>query len=104
MPRLPRVSGREARRAFERAGWTYSRTRGDHMILRRLPGKRSLVVPDHDALASFIRAEPLRTAGLTVDEFLDLLELHRDCQARTVLAAATSDLRDAFDPRRRARL
>ena len=72
MPRLPRVSGRETRRAFERAGWTYSRTTGDHMILT-MAGKRSLVIPDYDDLPPFIVRGLLRTAGLTVDEFIDLL-------------------------------
>ena len=72
MPRLPRVSGRQARRAFERAGWVHDRTTGDHMIMT-MAGKRSLVVPDYDILAPFILRRLLRTAGLTVDQFIDLL-------------------------------
>lgn len=72
MPKLPRVSGREARRAFERAGWAYRRMTGDHMQLT-MPGKRTLVIPDYDVLPSFILRGLLRTAGMTVDEFLALL-------------------------------
>jgi predicted RNA binding protein YcfA (HicA-like mRNA interferase family) len=72
MPRLPRLSGREARRAFERAGWTHARTTGDHMQLTR-PGKRTLTIPDYDDLPTFILRGLLRTAGLTVEEFLALL-------------------------------
>jgi predicted RNA binding protein YcfA (HicA-like mRNA interferase family) len=72
MARLPRISGQEARRAFERAGWVHSRTTGDHMILTKA-GKRSLVVPDYDILPAFILRRLIRTAGLTVDEFVELL-------------------------------
>ena len=72
MPKLPRISGRRARRAFERAGWTYVRTTGDHMLLTML-GRRTLVVPDYDVLPPFVLRGLLRTAGLTVDEFIALL-------------------------------
>jgi len=72
MPKLPRISGREARRAFERAGWTHRRTTGDHMILTMV-GRRSLVVPDYDDLPPFILRGLIRTAGLTIDQFIDLL-------------------------------
>ncbi len=72
MPRLPRLSGREVLRAFERAGWTHARTTGDHMILT-MAGKRSLVVPDYDDLPPFILRGLIRTAGLSVDAFIDRL-------------------------------
>jgi len=72
MPRLPRISGRQARRAFERVGWKHVRTTGDHMLLT-MPGKRTLAVPDYDILPAFLLRGLLRTAGLTVDEFVALL-------------------------------
>lgn len=72
MPRLPRISGREAGRAFARVGWAHDRTTGDHMQLT-MPGKRTLVVPDYDDLPPFILRGLIRTAGITVDEFLALL-------------------------------
>ena len=72
MPKLPRISGRLARRAFERAGWVYARTTGDHMLLT-MPGRRTLVIPDYDVLPAFILRGLLRTAGLTVEEFIALL-------------------------------
>jgi predicted RNA binding protein YcfA (HicA-like mRNA interferase family) len=72
MPKLPRVSGRAARRVFERAGWNHARTTGDHMQLT-MPGKRTLAVPDYDELPTFILRGLLRTAGMTLDEFLALL-------------------------------
>ncbi|MGQ9626747.1 MAG: type II toxin-antitoxin system HicA family toxin [Anaerolineae bacterium] len=33
MSKLPRISGREAVRAFERAGWEVARQRGSHIIV-----------------------------------------------------------------------
>ncbi|MHB8620559.1 MAG: type II toxin-antitoxin system HicA family toxin [Chloroflexota bacterium] len=72
MPKLPRISGREARVTFERAGWTFARQRGDHLVLTK-PGKRSLVIPDYDELPTFLLRGLLRTAELTVAEFLGLL-------------------------------
>lgn len=72
MPKLPRISGREARRAFERAGWVHHRTTGDHMILT-MSGKRSLVIPDYDDVPPFILRGLLRTASLSVEELIDLL-------------------------------
>lgn len=72
MPRLPRISGREVRRAFERAGWTYARTRGDHMILG-MQGRRPLAVPDYSIVPPYILSGLLRTADLTIEEFTALL-------------------------------
>ncbi len=37
------------------------------------PGKRTLVVPDYDTLPPFLLRGLLRTAELSVDEFLALL-------------------------------
>jgi len=73
MPRLPRISGRAARRAFERAGWVYVLTRGDHMKLAQRGKRRPLAVPDYDILPLSILRGLLRTAGLTVEEFIALL-------------------------------
>ena len=72
MPRIPRISGREARAAFERAGWVHARTTGDHMQMT-MPGKRTLAVPDYDVLPAFVLRRLLRTAGITVAEFQSLL-------------------------------
>jgi predicted RNA binding protein YcfA (HicA-like mRNA interferase family) len=45
MPKLPDVSGKEARRALERLGFVFKRQSGSHAILRR--GNRGCVVPMH---------------------------------------------------------
>jgi predicted RNA binding protein YcfA (HicA-like mRNA interferase family) len=73
VPRLPRISGREALRAFERDGWVHRRTSGDHMQLTK-PGFRTLVVPDHRELRVGTLRGLIRSAGLSVDRFVALLQ------------------------------
>jgi predicted RNA binding protein YcfA (HicA-like mRNA interferase family) len=73
MPQLRIVSGREARRAFERAGWTFDRQRGSHMILVKSGVPINLSVPDHRELDRGLLRGLIRDAGLTVEQFLSLL-------------------------------
>ena len=73
MPPLPVVSGREAVRAFERAGWEFSRQKGSHMILTK-PGERHNVnIPNHREVKVGLLLKEIRKAGLTVAEFIELL-------------------------------
>lgn len=48
MPRLPRLSGREAVRALERVGFVRVRQRGSHVVLQH--GMLTCVVPNHREL------------------------------------------------------
>jgi len=70
---LPRVSGSEARRAFERNGWVMRRQKGSHMILTKAGSMVSLSVPDHIELAPGTLRKLIRLAGMTVEEFRDSL-------------------------------
>jgi predicted RNA binding protein YcfA (HicA-like mRNA interferase family) len=72
MPKLPRISGRQARRAFERDGWLHGRTTGDHMQWTK-PGYRTLVIPDKRELDPRILRGLLRAARLDIDRFIELL-------------------------------
>jgi len=72
--KLPRVSGREVVRAFVRIGYEVDRQRGSHGVLRhRDPPHRRLVVPDHREVAKGTLRKLVREAGLTVDEFSELV-------------------------------
>jgi predicted RNA binding protein YcfA (HicA-like mRNA interferase family) len=73
MPRLPIISGREARKAFEKAGWIFDRQRGSHMIFGKANAPGMLSVPDHRKLDTGLLRGLIRDAGLSVDEFLKLL-------------------------------
>jgi predicted RNA binding protein YcfA (HicA-like mRNA interferase family) len=74
LPELPVLSGRAARKAFERAGWEFSRQTGSHMILTRKGSVASLSIPDHRELAPGLLRKLIRAGGLTVAQFRDLLQ------------------------------
>jgi len=74
MPKLPVVSGMQARRAFEKAGWIFIRVGSSrHMILRKQAFSVALSIPDHKELDRGLLISLIRDAGITVDEFLALL-------------------------------
>jgi predicted RNA binding protein YcfA (HicA-like mRNA interferase family) len=70
MPRLPIVSGREAVRAFQSLGWEVARQSGSHIILVKEGHPATLSVPDHDEVAKGTLRGLIRSAGLTVEEFI----------------------------------
>ena len=73
MASLPTISGRQARDAFLKDGWTFARQRGSHMILIKPGHLASLSVPDHKELAKGTLRGLLRSAGMTPEQFIDLL-------------------------------
>lgn len=74
MPPLPVVSGAEAIKALEKAGFVLTRVKGSHHMLKH-PEGRFTVVPVHqrkDLPAGTLR-RAIRDAGLSVAEFIALL-------------------------------
>ena len=74
MPKLPRISGREAVRAFRQAGWEVARQRGSHVVLTRPGSIYTLSIPLHPVLGPGLLRDLIRKAGLTVEEFIVLLD------------------------------
>jgi len=74
MPKLPRISGREAVRAFQQAGWEVARQRGSHIVLTRPGSIYTLSIPLHPVLGPGLLRDLIRKAGLTVEEFIALLD------------------------------
>ena len=71
MSRLPSISGREARRAFERAGRVFVRQRRtSHMILAKEGKEAILSIPDHKNLKRLLLSDLIRDAEMTREEFL----------------------------------
>jgi predicted RNA binding protein YcfA (HicA-like mRNA interferase family) len=71
---LPVISGREAVRAFGKAGYETDRQRGSHIIMRQPESPhRRLTIPDHKELKKGTLRALIRQAGLTVEEFVALL-------------------------------
>jgi len=69
MPDLPRFSGQEAIRVFQRLGFSVVRQRGSHVVLRR--GDRGCVIPLHKELAVGTLRSAIKQAGLTVEMFVE---------------------------------
>ena len=73
MPRLPVLSGEATVRNFERFGWTVARQRSSHIVMTK-PGEiATLSVPNHSTVAKGTLRSLIRSAGLTLDEFLATL-------------------------------
>jgi predicted RNA binding protein YcfA (HicA-like mRNA interferase family) len=73
MPKLPRISGREAVQAFEKAGWEVARQRGSHVVLIKPGSIYTLSIPLHRVLGPGLLRDQIRKAELTIEEFIDLL-------------------------------
>lgn len=73
MPPLPVISGRRCVAALARIGFVQTGHRGSHMIIERDAPPTMISVPDHSTLDRGTLRSIIRQAGLTVQEFLDLL-------------------------------
>jgi predicted RNA binding protein YcfA (HicA-like mRNA interferase family) len=73
MNKLPKISGRDCVNALNRAGFYRKRQKGSHIILRRDDPFAQLVVPDHKELDRGTLRAIIRQAGLSVEQFVELL-------------------------------
>ena len=74
MPKLPVVSGQDVVRALTKAGFEVHHQKGSHIILKQTvsPFAR-LSVPHHKELKRGLLLSVLRDAGLTREQFIELL-------------------------------
>ncbi len=74
MPKLPIISGIEAVKALSKIGYEVDHQTGSHIILRqRKYPYRRLTVPKHNEVAKGTLRGLIKQAGLTVEEFTELL-------------------------------
>lgn len=73
MSRLGNISGKEAVAAFLKAGWIYRGQVGSHAVLTKEGSPVNLSIPQHKELGIGILRSLIKNAGLTVEEFRDLL-------------------------------
>ena len=73
MPKLPVVSARDCIKALQRVGFEISRQRGSHITLHRDSPQGRTTVPNHGTLKPGMLHKIIKDAGLTVEEFIDLL-------------------------------
>jgi len=70
--RLANISGKDAAKAFQKAGWQVRGQVGSHLVLTKPGVRANLTIPQHAELSPVTLRGLIRTAGLTVDEFLNL--------------------------------
>jgi predicted RNA binding protein YcfA (HicA-like mRNA interferase family) len=75
MPKLPRISSREAIRALERLGFNQVRQTGSHVVMKKQTeeGAIGCVVPMHQELKTGTLSGILKQARVTVEEFTESL-------------------------------
>lgn len=74
--KLPRLSGIEIIKILSKKGFMIARQKGSHIILIKESedAKRAVVVPNHEEVDKGTLLEIIRQAGLTRDEFLELIK------------------------------
>ena len=73
MPKLPVVSARDCLKALQKIGFEFKRQNGSHITLIRDNPHGRVTVPNHKPLKPGMLYRIIRDAGLTVEEFIDLL-------------------------------
>jgi predicted RNA binding protein YcfA (HicA-like mRNA interferase family) len=70
---LPVLNGHKVVRAFENLGWQvarHARQRGSHIIMVKDGEIATLSIPDHREVVKGTLRSLIRTAGITVEEFI----------------------------------
>ncbi|MEH2281823.1 MAG: type II toxin-antitoxin system HicA family toxin [Nostoc sp.] len=70
---LPILGGREVVRVFESFGWEVAPQSGSHIILVKEGELATLSVPEHREVAKGTLRSLIRTAGLTVSQFVSAI-------------------------------
>ena len=70
MPKIPGVNHQDAVRALQKAGFRVIR-QGKHLVMT--DGVRILTIPRHNPVNSYTMGGIVRDAGLSEDEFRELL-------------------------------
>jgi len=74
MPRIAPIHYRKLIRVLELEGFALSREHGDHMVFTKTGIERPAVVPRYDPLPVFIIKNVLRTARISRERYLELLD------------------------------
>jgi predicted RNA binding protein YcfA (HicA-like mRNA interferase family) len=73
MARLGNISGSDAVKAFQKAGWRRAGQVGSHVVMVKEGIRVNLSIPQHRELSVGTLRALIRNSGLTVEEFLQLL-------------------------------
>jgi len=70
MPKLPGISQRDAVRVFTKLGYRIARESG-HVVMSN--GRTRLIIPRHNPINAITMGHIVKTAGLTPEQFRELL-------------------------------
>jgi predicted RNA binding protein YcfA (HicA-like mRNA interferase family) len=73
MAKLPSANHRKVVKAFRSFGWEVSRQTDSHIIMTKEGSQVTLSVPAHNPVAKGTLRSLIRSAGLTVEEFVKAL-------------------------------
>jgi len=73
MGKLGNISGKEAVKAFQNAGWHRIGQVGSHVVMVKTGVRVNLSIPQHKELSVGTLRALIRNAGMSVDQFLELL-------------------------------
>ena len=73
MAKLPSANSRRVVKALQSFGWQVVRRESSHIIMVKDGEMATLSVPDHNPVAKGTLRSLIRSAGLTVDEFVAAL-------------------------------
>jgi len=71
--RLANISGKDAAKAFQKAGWERLGQVGSHVVMVKPGVRANLSIPQHRELSVGTLRVLIRNSGLTIEEFLELL-------------------------------
>lgn len=73
MGRLANISGKEAAGCFQKVGWKPIGRVGSHLVMVKSGCRANLSIPQHKEVSIGTLRALIRSAGMTVDEFLKLM-------------------------------
>lgn len=73
MGKLANISGKEAVKAFGRVGWSLIGQVGSHCVMTKAGQRANLSIPQHKELSIGTLRALIRAAGMTVEQFIELL-------------------------------
>jgi predicted RNA binding protein YcfA (HicA-like mRNA interferase family) len=72
--RLRTVKFKDAVKAFEKIGFSQARQRGSHVSMTKEGCSRPIVIPKHREIAIGTLSGNFRTAGISANEFIEILD------------------------------
>ena len=73
MGKLANISGKQAAKAFQEFGGEIRGQVGSHLMMTKAGVRRNLTIPQHPELAPGTLRGLIRTAEISVDDFLKLI-------------------------------